>query len=104
VTEPIAPREDVRATIEAYRELGPTHEREVLDAFVDRLEHRLEARFGKQAQRHVGTDAGAVVLGVCTLVFAIPLLGIAQNEGAIAILAVVWLLLAVNVLYHRRPK
>jgi hypothetical protein len=105
VSEPRTPRDDARAALEAYREVGETHADEVVDAFVQRVENRLAARTTHQPSRRSGaTDAGAVVLGVCSLVFAIPLIAIAADSGGLAVLAVAVLLIALNALYHARTR
>ena len=42
--EPAVTADELRAALEARRELGPEHEGEVVDAFLDRVERSLQQR------------------------------------------------------------
>jgi hypothetical protein len=103
----MVPREDVRATLEARRELGAELEPELVDAFVARIERRLAERPHRGAAER-STDWGAVVLGIFSLALAIPLIAVPASlidsgfGAALAILAVCALLITINALYHER--
>jgi hypothetical protein len=97
-------RQDVEAYLETRRELGPAYEREIVDAFADRIERAVEGRVAS-AVAH-GSRQGAVVakrqtqqfvLVILSLVAAIPIsivLGVTEHFGA---LLVAWVgLVAVN--------
>jgi hypothetical protein len=102
--EPVVDRDELQAAIAARQELGGEREPELVEAFVARIERRLADRPPAKATRSGGADWGAVVLGIASLVFAIPLLAVAGNAGGLAILAVAVLLVVVNGLYHARAK
>lgn len=105
MSEPLVPREDVRATIEARRELGPEHEDYLADAFVERIEKRLAER---PRVKHVSTGSrtsGGVALGIVSVLASIPLIAIAGNvAGAIAVVAVCAFLIVINALYWEQTK
>jgi hypothetical protein len=46
--EPPVTRTDVEALVEARRELGPDHERELVDSFLERVERRIEQQAGEK--------------------------------------------------------
>jgi hypothetical protein len=50
VSERTVPRDELEAAIEARKELGAEMEPAVIDAFVERIERRLEARSGESEQ------------------------------------------------------
>jgi hypothetical protein len=50
VSERTVPRDELQAAIEARKELGAEMEPAVIDAFVERIERRLEARGGESEQ------------------------------------------------------
>jgi hypothetical protein len=93
-------REDVQAAIEARKELGEEMEPHVIDAFLGRVEKRLERREEGHPERR--TDAGAFVLGLVSLGTAIPLLGIVAGHGLAAIIAVCVALVLVNLVFRLR--
>ena len=90
------PPEEVRAAIEARRELGPDHEDEVVEAFLARIEQRLEKRAAPPAPRTTD-DRQAFVLSIVSLCLAVPLLGIGGGIAGLGGIVVVCLaLVAVN--------
>ena len=102
MSEPLVPREDVRATIEARRELGQTHEEELVDAFVARIERRLAER---EPAKPVRTAPLSPAVAIVSLVMAIPLMAVAGNfGGAFGIVAACVFLLIVNALYWDRAS
>ena len=99
--EPVVQREDLQASIEARRELGPDHEPELVDAFVERIEQRLAKRPGSTPARRGGRE-GSFVLTVISLGVGIPLTAIALSNGGLAALLVVWIgIVLVNAAYQR---
>jgi hypothetical protein len=97
--EELVPREELRATIEARRELGPAYEDELLERFAQRLEHRL-----RQPQRRreplSGEETGIVIVSILA---AIPLIGAAGGTvGLAGVIAVCVALVLVNYLVLRR--
>jgi hypothetical protein len=81
VAEEIVQREDVASALEARRELGPDYEDAVVDAFVDKVERRLEERMKHPAHR---TDPPALAVPLGSLGLAIPLLGVAGGTSGLA--------------------
>ena len=102
MSEPLVPKEDVRATIEARRELGPSHEEELVDAFVARVERRLDER---QPAKPVRTAPLSPAVAIVSVVMAIPLIAVAgEYGGGFGIVAVCVFLLIVNALYWDRAS
>jgi Flp pilus assembly protein TadB len=96
-------REELKASIEARRELGAELEPQIVDSFVERIERRLaEARATKPARKD---DSGhTLALAILSLLAAIPITGIAATHGGIVALVVVWAgIVLVNLAYARRP-
>ena len=101
--DPLVPRDDLQAAIEARRELGAEREPELVDAFVARLERRLQERLREDATpaRRDERDRRRLALALVSLGIAIPLTGIASGEGLLA-LVVVWSgIVLVNAVYAR---
>ena len=95
------PRDELQATIEARRELGPDHEPELIDSFVERIEQRLAKRPASTPARREGREGG-FVLTVVSLGVGIPLTAIALSNGGLAALLIVWVgIVLVNVAYQR---
>jgi hypothetical protein len=102
----LVPREDVRATIEARRELGETHEDELVDAFVARIERRLADRPPARRHRSEGNrTSGGIAVAIVSMGVAIPLIAIAGNfGGSIAVVAVCAMVIVLNALYWEQTK
>jgi len=73
-------RQDVEAYLETRRELGPTYEREIVDAFADRIQRAVEARVQSEAidlrrdrddQR--GDRQRQLALGIVSLGVSVPI-------------------------------
>ncbi|MFF3670357.1 hypothetical protein [Microtetraspora malaysiensis] len=105
------PRDELRATVEARRELGPEYESALTEAFLDRIETTIAQRVKAEAdsrlpdprhstwaeqqerKRHLGLALGS--LGI-----AIPLTGAASFSAGLSGLVIVWTgIVAVNVAY-----
>ena len=99
--EPLVPREDLHASIEARRELGLEHEPELIDTFVERIEQRLAKRSSSTPARRGGRE-GSFVLALVSLGIGIPLTAIALSNDGFSALLVVWLgIVLVNLGYQR---
>lgn len=104
MNEPVVSREDVRATIEARRELGLEHEDHLVDAFVERIEARLAERPSATVPAGNRTGGG-VAVGIVSILAAIPLVPIAGSAGGgLAVIAVCVFLIAINALYWEQTK
>ena len=100
--EPLVPRDDLHATIEARRELGPDHEPELVDAFVERIERRIAERQGESEQslRRKREHQKEMVLGAMAL--SIPLFAMAAIFTGLAGVIVVCIALAVIAIISSR--
>ena len=99
--EPRVPRDELQAAIEARRELGPDHERELIDSFVERIEQRLAKRPTSTPAPRGGRE-GSFVLTIVSLGVGIPLTAIALSTGGLAALLIVWVgIVLVNIAYQR---
>ncbi|HYY04695.1 MAG TPA: hypothetical protein VE736_12480 [Gaiellaceae bacterium] len=94
--------EELKAAIEARRELGAELEPHVVDAFVERIERRLADRAPARPARKDDSDK-TLALAILSLAFAIPITAIAATHGGIVAMAVVWAgIVLVNLAYARR--
>lgn len=102
------PRDELQAAIEARKELGPAHEAEIVDGFLERIEKRLDQRIDERIGRRRDVappkrDPQYAVTFV-SLGVAIPLLGIGGGIAGLAgIIAVCVALVLVNlIVWHAR--
>lgn len=97
---------DLKAAVGARRELGPEMEDEVLEAFLARVEQRVDARVAQHsgskpiAKSKRGEIESPVHVVGGSLVLSIPSLAIAGDvAGALGLVLVVAALIALNTLY-----
>ncbi|WP_406315556.1 hypothetical protein OHA77_01545 [Streptosporangium sp. NBC_01639] len=99
-------RQDMRATIEARRELGPDYETALVDSFVDRLDATIAARVRAEMQLtggrpyrepHPGqghqrrrSGNGSIPIALGSLGIGVPLTAIAANTAGTAGLLLAW--------------
>jgi len=98
-------RDELRATIEARREVGQELEPELIDQFVERIEKRIAAtaRPKQPVRRDRAADDKRLALAIVSLVVAIPLTGIGVTQADLVGLVVVWLgIVLVNFAYSLR--
>ncbi|HEV8688287.1 MAG TPA: hypothetical protein VGQ84_13485 [Gaiellaceae bacterium] len=99
--EPLVPREELRATLQARQELGPAYEPELLERFAQELERRLEARPAKAPRGKLSSEETGIV--IVSILASIPLMGIAGGTvGLAGVIAVCAALVLVNYLVLRR--
>ena len=79
-------RDELKAALEARRELGAELEPQVIDGFVERIEQRIEQRARELQPRRSGPDKGLVL---ASLGISIPLLGIAGGIAGLPGIALV---------------
>lgn len=97
MAEELIRKEDLASALEATRELGRDYEDPVLDAFMEKLERRLDERLNAAPREN---EPPAIAVPLASLGLAIPLLGIAGGTGGIAgIVAVCLAIVLVNVAY-----
>ena len=96
-------RDELRATIEARREVGQELEPELIDQFVERIEKRIaETSKPKQPVKR-DTSGDEKRLAIVSLVVAIPLTAIGVTQADLVGLAIVWIgIVLVNLAYSLR--
>src|SRR5688572_1755330 len=100
VSEPLIPRDELRASLEARRELGPEFDDELVEAFASRIEQRLQGR--PQPARAQRSREHETAIAIVSMGVAIPLIAIAGNFAGLAgIVAVCAALVLVNVVSRR---
>jgi hypothetical protein len=103
-------REDVHAAVNARRELGEDLEPQVVDAFLDRIGHaidaRVDARLAHERPREPARRGGGVVLGLGSIGMGIGATGAATGmggESGVVVAIAAWLAIAaVNVAHGLR--
>lgn len=95
MSEDLVPRDELRATIEARKELGEDMEPALVDSFVDRIEKELAARQreSEQSLRRKRKHQQEMVLG--SMAISIPLFAMAAIFTGLAGVIVVCTALAV---------
>ena len=95
MSEGLVPRDELRATIEARKELGEEAEPALVDAFVDRIEKQLSQRQreSEQSLRRKREHQKEMVLG--SMALSIPLFALAAIFTGLAGVIVVCAALAV---------
>ncbi len=99
MSDEIVPRDELRAAVEARKEVGEDLEPELVDAFVERIERRLEQRKGEseqslkrkrdhQKEMVLGALAISVPLFVIAAIF-VGLAGILVVCGTLVVIAIV---------------
>ena len=112
MARPDVPHDDLTAALGARRELGPESEREVVEAFLDRIGAAIDARVDERlAQRAAprperSSHRGAVPLALGSMGIGIAVTGAASglDSGSALVAIVAWLVIAaVNIAYALRP-
>lgn len=104
------PRDDAEAILAARQELGQEYDPALVDAFVDRvdaaIDARVQQRVDEQLKRRGRGSAPSLTLPLISLVFAIPLSGIAGGTGQVPGLILVWsAIVLINIIHAvRRPR
>ena len=95
-------RKDVEAALEARRELGREYEPEIVEAFLERIEQRLERQPGSAPARPA--PRGSITpLALGSLGLGVGATAIAASHGAAWLAVVAWLAIAVvNIAWSRR--
>lgn len=98
------PRDDLRAAIEARRDLGPEYEPALVESFLDRLDRTLAARVQAEVQARLADlpeqkkESSDPWVVIASLGMGIPLTAIAASEAGVAGLLLAWGgIVAVNV-------
>lgn len=108
-------RDDLRATLEARRDLGPDYEPALIDSFMERLDATIAARVRAELDHHgvaprkkTGQGTPLVPIALGSLGIGVPLTAIAGTTGGAFGLLVAWAaIVLVNVAaaaaFMRRP-
>jgi hypothetical protein len=96
--EPIVERKDVETALEARQELGPDYERQVIDAFVDRIERRVDDRLAEMKPK--GPRPIPLLLPLGSMGIGIGMTGAALGPtnggaGGVLVAIVAWIAIAV---------
>jgi hypothetical protein len=103
-SEAVVERKDVEAALEARRELGREYEPEIVDAFLEKIERRLDQRQPAAAPAHRRQGSFSVtILALGSMGIGVGATAIAtvHHQGWVALIA--WIAIAlINVAYARR--
>jgi hypothetical protein len=88
-------RKELEATVAARQELGPAHEQELIDGFLDRMGKELDRRIDERIAARVPAKRASSPLNPGTLAVSIPIIAIAGGIGHVAGLIIAFLALAV---------
>ena len=99
-------RKDVEAALEARRELGRDYEPEIVDAFLEKIERRLDQRPPAAAPAHRRHGSGSfsvtfLALGSMGIGVGATAIATVHHQGWVAVIA--WIAIAlINIAYARR--
>ncbi|WP_433336709.1 hypothetical protein [Spirillospora sp. CA-294931] len=109
--------DDLRAAVAARRELGPDFEPEIVESFLERLDHAIEARVDAQVGARLaeaaepareGTPAEVVFASMLGGLLATGVIGLTLDNHETALVFLVWIIVAaVNLapaVGRRRPS
>ena len=97
MSEELAPKEELRATLAAQRELGRDFDAELVERFGEQLERWIEAREPARLKSDQRTG-----IAIVSLIVSIPLIAISAGAvGLVGVLAVCAALVLVNYIVNR---
>jgi anti-sigma factor RsiW len=88
-------RSELEATLAARQELGPAHDEELIDGFLDRIDKEIDRRVEEKVAALVPRKRAASPLNPATLAVSIPIIAIAGGIGHVAGLIVAFLALVI---------
>jgi hypothetical protein len=100
-------REEVHAALEARRELGPEYEPQIIDSFLEKIEHRLAERRHRPAHQPKPPQPPGLVVPLATVGMGIAVTGASAgiHPGGFIVAIIAWLAIAiVNVAYAMRRR
>jgi hypothetical protein len=90
-------RDELRAVIDARRELGPEYEPALVESFLDKLEDGIAAKVRAEVDARVperqqarGRSDPSLTMAMGSLALGIPLTGIAAGNGGLTGLLIAW--------------
>ena len=87
-------RAELEASLEARKELGPAHEKEVVDGFVERLGKEIDRRVDERVAEVAPRRRSGSALHPANLAICIPIIAVAGGIGGTAGLIVAFIALA----------
>jgi hypothetical protein len=82
-------RQELEATVEARRELGPSHDKELVEGFLERIDKELDRRIDERIERQKPARRPGTVVHPANLGVAIPLVVLAGVfGGAVGVVAI----------------
>jgi hypothetical protein len=101
-------RQELEATLAARSELGPAHDANLIDGFVERLDARLAERRPARPPKALDPTVSVGVrfaLTVVSLIAGIPITAIALTQSGLAALVVAWAgIVLVNLVFSRSAR
>ncbi|SDI36579.1 hypothetical protein [Nonomuraea jiangxiensis] len=95
-------RDDLQATIDARRDLGPDYEPALVESFVERLDATIAARVRAELDRHgpaphkrSAPGAAMIPIALGSMGLGIPLTAIAASNAGLVGLTITWLSIVV---------
>ncbi|MFI6290778.1 hypothetical protein ACIBEJ_04295 [Nonomuraea sp. NPDC050790] len=96
-------RDELQATLDARRDLGPEYEQALVESFVERLDATIAARVraeldahgARPGKQHKSNTSTMVPIALGSLGLSIPLTAIAGSAAGPAGLGMVWLMIIV---------
>lgn len=92
-------RQDLHATLDARRDLGPDYEHALVESFAARLDEVIAAKVASEVagqrkkgkKKHSGNAGAVTPVAICSLIFGIPITAIASEQAGLVGLMVVWI-------------
>ena len=95
---------DVEALVEARRELGPEHERELVDSFLERVERRIEQQAGERKPASLHRVSPAIPI-TSLIVGGLLTSEAIENTATAWVAAPMWVFIfLINLAYARRGE
>ncbi|HEY1369838.1 MAG TPA: hypothetical protein VGF23_22110 [Gaiellaceae bacterium] len=100
MADPVIRRDELDAAIKARRELGDEYEPEVVDAFIERVEKRIEKQLkgARPAKRQSEARGSITPLALGSIALGIPITAVALSNspggGGIVVAIIAWLAIA----------
>jgi hypothetical protein len=88
-------RSELEATLAARQELGPAHDQELIEGFLDRIDREIDRRVDEKVVARMPQKRAASPLNPATLGVSIPIIAIAGGIGHVAGLIVAFLALVI---------
>jgi hypothetical protein len=103
----VNPSEDIKrelqATLAARREIGPGYDEHFLEALVEKITIQAKQNTSEVQPHKQNADADQRLgLAICSLIFGIPLIAIANSSSLVALILVCLTILGINFSFNMR--